>query len=522
MVQLDMECVRGTPVSPRTPDVVMDIGRGAFTQATRYIYAHGPRPEYRQEEDWILQQEYIPARAALLVRPRMDIVVMPRSAATEAAWETLAATLGLSADQVVWTRNKEFVMDLDIATDDAVLSALAKRVSAGGGGPNWEVSTYSQYPEVDLWMPKLSAMCPGLRSAKTITKAALDRQGHKGTLHPLVPGTADDGVMVLPCNIPRPRGFRCRNNAELGTALACMRKPMARPGHPAAGVLPPPAKVVLKPIWGTDGDGIHFLPIGEASTEALLSSITIPDGGFVLEEMLSLDTDAAGNVVSPTVHFVDKVPCWPGTVDQVLDGPQYIGSSFPTLASPDVLAQCERAAIAAIMVLDLPGPGGFDFLSERGHAMITDVNLGRFNGGHYSRAFVKNCTEKLCGQVGGVHQRLANLNFVTFRAVWMGPTISNVLQVLSDCGLILNLPGVTSRPCSQDSPVADAEVDLQPAGTGVLPMLYIQDTFGLLVAFGSTPEHCNSLRIRACSALQARFGKPVGSTDLAKQKLHCE
>eukprot|EP01002_Notosolenus_urceolatus_P014868 NODE_682_length_1859_cov_6.334254_g553_i0.p1 GENE.NODE_682_length_1859_cov_6.334254_g553_i0~~NODE_682_length_1859_cov_6.334254_g553_i0.p1 ORF type:complete len:421 (+),score=149.30 NODE_682_length_1859_cov_6.334254_g553_i0:26-1264(+) len=356
------------------------------------------------------------------------------------------------------------------------------RIHKNGVGPEgsgWVVSTYSWFPQSAVWVSRLRRRLPGLKIAAKVSPEKLDQRGHKGTLHPQPPGAKVDDVMTLPRHIVRARGFRCRTNEELCMSLEEFRKMKSMP-----------ETVVLKPIWGTDGDGIEFLPTDQDKTMAYLKHYDVAKvRGAVLEEKLKLDIDAFKDVVSPVVHFMDGRAVWPGLVDQVLIGSQYIGSSFPSAANPTVVQRCLKTADEAMRALDVEGPGGFDFLLVDGIPHLSDINLGRWNGGHYPRAFIYSKMIQIFGNAA----KVSEVSFITWRQLLPGLTPKQVEVALEEAGLNLKL----SSTVTLGGKVSTSTLE------GAVPMLYIRDFYGSFCAFGRSPLSAKRLRLKAMEVLDS-------------------
>ena len=341
---------------------------------TRRVWCQSPKPEYELDS----QRYGMPARCIPLMRPELDIIVLPGAhPPTLEAWFFYKAVLGLSDDQVIWTPGTKFNMDDNMDAD--TVDTLARRMemlstAQPDFGLEWLLIPYCPTTNFLRWANELIAhpLFSGLQEPITVTFFGestewLAKFGDKGMLHRKMSDLdAPSMIETIDPTIPVPRGYVCETTEELLKARELMSD------------LP---DVCIKPLSGATGVGIKLKPSLED-----LQKYDFPMGPVNLEEYLRLDFDDRGEAVSPVLHYMAEKFCGSYMLDQIMEGCSYSGWQR-TCVSREFQAEAERAMTKFLEYALPTGAGGVDFLSVDGKPLLTDINTGRFNGAHPSKLF---------------------------------------------------------------------------------------------------------------------------------------
>mmetsp|Transcript_3495 Transcript_3495/g.5450 ORF Transcript_3495/g.5450 Transcript_3495/m.5450 type:complete len:453 (-) Transcript_3495:137-1495(-) len=391
---------------------------------------------------------YFPARAICLLQPHRGKVVLPSgNKDLEMMWSFMAKELGLDEnDQVIWfSTNGDGSLESDLYRD---VNAMSKLVNS-----NLPVIPHGVRPEYESWTQEC-----GLRFLCD-TAEWKSEFGFKSIFHSIPDKNAVSTIdRVLP-DVPRARGYLCRNPDELIMAAHYLKE---------EGIV----EVVIKPVTGSDGDGIEFCTIWDD-----FSQYKFVMGDVLLEEKLNVDLNPDGTVLSVVTHFYGE-KLFGKCCDQLIgDVANFMGTVCPSNAPGDLCAQCEEIALDIIGAIHPQGPGGFDFLFVGGKPFVVDNNSGRFNAGQYPKAF---------------HMQYASPEtaFISFKHT---PQVS-----LSQMWDTLQEERMQFRPiCPRSSTVMDYGDDnsLYSAGSyGVFPLVHLPQVYGVYIVIASTFEECMSLK----------------------------
>jgi hypothetical protein len=339
-------------------------GSSYHVTATRRVWCQSPKPEY----DLPSQRYGMPARCIPLVRPQLDLIVLPGAhAPTLEAWCFYKTVLGLTDDQVIWTAGSKFNMDDDM--DDTTVETLVNRMESVSvpGKTTWLLVPYCPTPNFHRWASPLVENSGGLLTIFGETPEWLEKFGDKGVLHRKMSSLHEPSVLeTIDPTIPVPRGFVCETVEELLAARELMSD------------LP---EVCIKPLSGATGVGIVLKP-----TLEFLKEYSFHMGAVNLEHCLDLDLDDRGEAISPVLHYMGNKFCGDYMLDQIMDGCAYTGWGR-TAVSQEFQDEAARAMTAYLEYSQPNGAGGVDFLSVGGKPLLTDINTGRFNGAHPAKLF---------------------------------------------------------------------------------------------------------------------------------------
>jgi hypothetical protein len=384
---------------------------------------------------------YFPARSLALLQPGRGHVVLPRgSPDLNELWAFYCERLGLSASQALWVSShgndclEEDLLADEVACSQIVLSC-AKRLIV-----------YAERPRLSDFalQNQLHIPCDSAEWKKTL--------GNKGILHPRPDAAAQAVLDQLLPGVRKPRGYLCATVEELARAAELLL---------AAGI----EDVLIKPISGSDGEGIEFHRVS-----ADFSGYSFQMGDVLLEEKLNLDLNCDGSIMSVVIHFFGSELFGPAC-DQLLEGAtNFQGTVCPSVAPASLCVECERITLDLIRVVKPHGPGGVDFLFVDGKPYLTDINCGRFNGGHYPKAF---------------HMQYAAPGscFVSFK--YTPKSALRDLQLRLESASLDFVPLADSR-----------EADAPPTGGdfGIFPLVHLTGQFGMYMAFGKTLDTCMQLK----------------------------
>jgi hypothetical protein len=314
-----------------------------------------------------VEKYWIPVRPVSLLRPGVDIVILPRHDAVEEFFQFCVTALRLKRWQVLWTSGKSFLLDKDIKRE--LLPSLEKIATAG----SVTLVPYSVTSRFLEWGNDISHFVIG--DGKEWAK----KFGGKAILHPPAKGKKGLTLPAQLLEVSVPRGYFCKSTEDLLEAYFQLKQ---------AGV----KDVMIKPIKGSMGSGIEIL--WDLNN---LFNYSFPNGPVVLEEMVHADRDPAGNVVSSSVQYMGD-QLFPGVTDQILQGLTHTGDRLPSMASPAFQAELYEAAVRVHKWLGPQGPGGLDFLSVDGHPLLIDPNLGSFTETHPFRIFHQRYSPAACGK----------------------------------------------------------------------------------------------------------------------------
>jgi hypothetical protein len=385
---------------------------------------------------------YFPARSLALLQPGRGQVVLPRGCPELVElWAFYCERLGLSITQALWVSS----LGNDCLEEDFLADEVAISQTLVSGAKRLIV--YAERPRLSDFalQNELHIPCDSAEWKKTL--------GNKGILHPR---PAAGSVAVLDQLLPgvcKPRGYLCATVEDLARAAKLLQ---------AAGI----DDVLIKPISGSDGEGIEFHPVG-----ADFSGYSFHMGEVLLEEKLQLDLNRDGSIMSVVIHFFGSELFGPAC-DQLLEGAtNFQGTVCPSVAPASLCSDCERITRDLIRVVKPQGPGGVDFLFVDGKPYLTDINCGRFNGGHYPKAF---------------HMQYAAPGscFVSFKYT---PKSS-----LHEVQLRLEAGSLDFVPFAE----AAREVDASSTGGdfGIFPLVHLTGQFGMYMAIGKTLDTCMQLK----------------------------
>lgn len=382
---------------------------------------------------------YFPARSIALLSTGHGTVVLPRSVDMELMWNFMAQQCGLTVDQVIWYELPvDYLtnsMDYALMSDRKANVALHHRVLSG----QQNMVVFADRPLLRTWFENIGF------TITCDTKEWRSKYGYKHILHPTVHSETGKSVLEELSEHPVrvPRGFVCSNTAEL---LIAVQKMADYTDNPITDVL-------LKPILGSDGDGIEFYKlddiVGFTNYPFLMLDIAI-------EEKLNVQKHDDGSIMTVVTHYYKNELFGP-SCDQLF-GPgdmntAFLGNIYPSLVSKSMREECEDVANELIRTCAPQGPGGFDFLFQDGRSYLVDVNGGRFNGGMYPKVF---------------HQHFNNIDsaYVAFKFVPQC-SLAELWSMLERKKMAFYCQSIHPR-------------------IGIFPLVHLPGVFGSYIAIGQT------------------------------------
>ncbi len=448
----------------------------------RRVWCQSPKPEYELDT----QRYGMPARCIPLMRPELDVIVLPGShPPTLEAWYFYKAVLGLHDEQVIWTPGSQFNMDDDM--DAETVDGLARRmemlsVAKPDMARKWLLLPYCPTPNFMRWAKDLMAH-PLLVGEKPIavtyfgeTSEWLEKFGNKGMLHRKVSDLDVPSIIeTIDATIPVPRGYVCETIEELLKARELMEDL---------------SDVCIKPLSGATGVGIVLKPSLED-----LKSYDFAMGPVNLEEYLDLEVDDRGEAISPVLHYMGNKFCGDYMLDQIMDGCAYIGWQR-TAVSQEFQDEADRAMRKFIEYAQPTGAGGVDFLSVNGKPLLTDINTGRFNGAHPSKLFheahAPDGSEFYCWKLSA--DEMAKISGVGMHDLW---------EKLCEAGLAF-MPSTASFAGEADSAKHGEAVC-----TGVFPMVGLRGLRYQFLAIGQDKSETAAIVFRAKELLATVVSPPI-------------
>jgi len=411
-----------------------------FGKNLQVLWAHSPKPEYELDDDWA-DQWYIPARVIALVRPGQDYVILPgQNQQLKDYFEFCCQILGIREWQAIWTSGQDYLLDHGI--DRELAPMLGQLLGMG----DWVIAPYSVTRPFMLWALQYGVKIIGDNESWVSTYS------NKGILHPnILNGSNPRDLPYLPDLVPGlqvARGFYCSDsNQQLMDAYLELRK---------QGV----DSMLIKPVTATTGEGITVVPDLQ-----FLSQYQFPMGGVILEEQLTIDHNQDGQIIAPAIQY-DGMHVYPDIVDQTFQGMAFEGNALPSKTSLWFQAEMKRQTRNILQAIRPKGPGGFDFLSVKRHPVLVDNNTGRFNGAHPPRIFH--------------HFYAPRTSFASWK---ISPKIS-VWEFWERLGRknLQFIPGKTN--------------------TGIFPLCFLPEMWGMLIAFASSRQELNALRAQATECLE--------------------
>lgn len=335
-------------------------------------------------------------RPLTLLRPNKDIIVLPMgSTVVQDLWAWACDTLGYQLWQAVWVpfdmESLPWPADKRARMYETVVTALRTMplVSATASAAMTAAETggtlaagVEERPEMIL-VPfrkpkKLVEFCDaaGIHVFGDLSDGLLQ----KDVLHPRPSAELKEDSPLVghllhpesrePLPIRVPRGFTCFDKDELTWGVVAMKR---------AGL-----RVVLKPSWGSSGDGIIL-----DFTEELLKDYTWnPELGPVgIEEFIDADRKSDGSLLLPVIHCLARSQ-FGDIVEQLITGTtSYNGTASPCKVEDSVRGKVDRATSLLADTLDMQGFWGVDYLLQDGEPVLIDLNSGRPNGGHVPKIF---------------------------------------------------------------------------------------------------------------------------------------
>lgn len=453
----------------------LDLSCRGFDNFQDCIFFHSPvlglgtnMPEGPEKVYWMKKferkQAYFPARALACLQPSRGKIVMPRgSPDLEELWKFYQEMLGLEDNQIIWfDHDLSHTFEEDLMNDEVATQTLRDIASsAPKGDARRKFFLFAERPTLTAWAEEL-----GLELIRDTAQWS-SVYGKKDILHPSASAPTAEArksflktIMPADMHIPVPRGFVCKCTADLLKAVELMR---SDPG-------PPMKNVLIKPIGTSDGEGIISFPLD--SPMSVFEDYPFAMGTILLEERLELDMNPDGSVMTIVSHYCGRFLLGP-SCDQIIGNEEsstaFIGNVYPSVCPRPLRKRCENMVKDIINVTHPVGPGGFDFLFQRGEPFLVDVNSGRFNGGMFPKAFHKQYAARGTAYVSfkyHPHASLADTWAVLKEKKWaFSPLLPNADSFVEDVG-----------------------------SYGIFPMVHLPGNFGYYVAIAGSSEECLNLK----------------------------
>lgn len=424
-----------------------------------FLHMTGEAREYHMKKH-IKKCAYFPARSIAMIQPDHGRVILPKgNPDLELMWCFYRDRLGLGEEQVIWFEHniEESFEKCFMRDSEAVAQLTAYIANTIPADPRRRLLLFADRPEITSWAENLGF------TVVLDTTEWKKKYGFKDILHPH-PGPDQKScleMMGLAQPIAKPRGYLCENREELVMAAKSFRENF-----------PDVTEVLVKPVHGSDGDGILFFSVDD---DEAFQNFAFEMGTVVMEEKLNLDRNVDGSEVSVVTHYFGDGLLGP-SCDQLLGSATSVtafnGNIFPSAVSRPLRKQCENTVLAIMAVTKPQGPGGFDFLFQGGVPFLVDVNTGRFNGGMNPKAFHKQYADRSSAYVSFKH-----VPRCTVTEGWE----------------VLKAEGIEFIPITK---ATEGSEDPRVGMTGVFPLVHLPGNFGSYVAFAETRDECLKLKNR--------------------------
>jgi len=395
----------------------------------RYLICHGPKPEFELDGD-VNDKFYLPTRPVSSMRTH-DVVILPRHAAIEEFTDFLMMLGVIMPKQILWTSGKNYLLDDDI--DQELEHEIAKLVASG----KWVIAPYSVTKPFKHWSTKLNLSIIGDHEDQWVRHYTT-----KKFLHPAVSDKMPKQPLVsqIP-GVRIARGYSCTDLEDLRTAFYQLQADEI-------------GECIVKPVDGSTGEGIFTV-----SSVRDFQDYTFPMGDVVIEEKLRIDLDKCGRQIAPSIQFMGRKISHQVT-DQVIDGVAFAGNISPSATSRQFQDEVHFMTREIVAAIKPKGPGGLDFLSVDGRPVLVDPNIGRITAAHPAINFRNLYAPDACFET----RKVSGTPKVTAREFW--------------------------HECQ------NRNIAFKPGNgtiSGVFPLCFIKDMWGMTIAIGNSREEVERL-----------------------------
>ncbi len=415
----------------------------------KVLIAHSSLAEYEFDGD-DLDRYYLPARGmadapAEIKRGRLPFVIVPRKREIrELAFFYQYTLLNGAGIELVETKDRQYLMDKDIADDPDILEELLS-ISREG---RLELYPYGVTDEFLLWASPL--VNGGVRMVGD-KKEYFDPMwwGHKGGLHRWIENLERPSFAEI-AGLHVAEGYIARDKDQIVHACKLLGS----------------YRVMLKPYILSGGfemkrcenlDDVLSYVLPKMPKNISLSEEEMP---IAVECLLDIDEDSFGELAYSS-QFIGPKVIGKLTRQIVHGGKHWAGNYVPSGAT----SQFERKAaygVRKFLSFARPeGPGGVDIASVDGEPVILEINGGRPTGAHNPKQFKEAFSP--CSPVAIFEKEdRAELISLDVNAAW------ERLRAKEFKGVELSFSAYT--------------------GLGVYPLVWLQGMWSMLISFGETLE----------------------------------
>ncbi len=318
------------------------------------VYVIGALRQFKYDGDffdWL----YLSMRWLPIVRP-CDLVVLPDLWPVREYVAFLEETLWPGQHlSVQWVSAGHYLLDDALDHDIPAQRRIRSFLEDGA-----KLVTYSADSRQASWFQNVA--CDSRFFGETAEWCV--RFATKAVLHPWA-STPDTPSLAEANGIPVLAGYNASNYPDLCHAWDLLRE---------KGV----SDVGIKPLRGVFGDGIMSLAgQSESEVHAAIRAYDFPQGPVALEQWVTIDADAQGEVSWSTHYWANQLFGPP--TRQIVDHRTSGGNVTPGFDA-ETAARLEVMTSRFVDVMRPQGMGGFNGPIVQGRPYVTDVNTGRITG----------------------------------------------------------------------------------------------------------------------------------------------
>eukprot|EP00746_Dinoflagellata_sp_MGD_P155690 gnl/MRDRNA2_/MRDRNA2_85508_c0_seq1.p1 gnl/MRDRNA2_/MRDRNA2_85508_c0~~gnl/MRDRNA2_/MRDRNA2_85508_c0_seq1.p1 ORF type:complete len:533 (-),score=107.03 gnl/MRDRNA2_/MRDRNA2_85508_c0_seq1:422-1927(-) len=302
------------------------------------------------------------------IRPHKDLVALPQLPEVTNLWTCFALQNGLASWQVIWYNPQlEKKSDDDRTPSHEALEEVIHSLSTLA--PDILPVLYPMYLTREV---EQVAQCFHIAVIGDPNEHCLGKLScAKAWLHPHINkklgGPSLRDLQAQGGHSWGPLGYIASSASELLEALQTLRSEA-----------PAGTKFVLKPSWGSGGDGV-MLDV----TESDIRDFEFPtnaDNTAIIEEFIEPREDL-GQSTSPTLYMLGGNPCGKPADQLLVGGAINLGNRWPSCLPEELATACVDVAQGIHQAWGLSSQWGLDFIiSKTRGPVVVDLNMGRPNG----------------------------------------------------------------------------------------------------------------------------------------------
>ncbi|CAG9463223.1 unnamed protein product [Pedinophyceae sp. YPF-701] len=379
----------------------------------RRIFALSPLPEHRV---WPCSEFVIPCLSLSLLRPGIDVAIVPGTDAVREYAALVAEALGITDQQIVYTSNTSAVMDDDVDDDTIVRikgALLGTNTPADAAAPpppmGAAIIPFEASKSFRRWSSQLGefhvqtyAEEPPNAAARTQGAWGTRAWMHRRARTPDAPSPLELAAKAKGITVETPHGYVCSNVDELVKAFDLLRAASEKrqkersaaeeakhsygfAAQSQAASEPEQFQAVLKPAVGILGE--HVLTITDSEQLRLYA---FSAGEVVLEEHLQLDRASDDLQLTLMVPFENGKVLANEIMDKVVVG-NYVAGLRPTMAPRKLAAKAAELAGVLVAAAAPATAGALHFFIVNGAPVLSGMSSSAFAPLLAAMHFVRQC-----------------------------------------------------------------------------------------------------------------------------------